>query len=157
MWWKRTYVWLTLVTIPARIIAYTWIVTQITAYFGDKIFQLFGVFIDSSAAPWFLEKYLYFYIILSNTQTVLSNMTVDFDRTAHCQYVWQKFNEVWQKLSSVWQKITVCQNFAELYISVKHRAISNKLSYQSCTLFQFGLPTLVLDLSPVTRSLLFFW
>ena len=33
---------------------------QITAYFGDKKIQLFGVFIDSSAAPWHTHsKYIY--------------------------------------------------------------------------------------------------
>ena len=37
---------------------------QITAYFGDKKFQLFGVFIDSSAAPWHTDsKYIYMSIL----------------------------------------------------------------------------------------------
>ena len=46
--------------------------------------------------------------------------------------VWQKFNKG-DRNSSVSDrkspKITGWQNFKELYISVKHRAISNKLSY----------------------------
>ena len=37
---------------------------QITAYFGDKKFQLFGVLIDSSAAPWHTDsKYIYMSIL----------------------------------------------------------------------------------------------
>ena len=33
--------------------------SQITAYFGDKKFQLSGVFIDSAAAPWHTDsKYI---------------------------------------------------------------------------------------------------
>ncbi len=38
--------------------------TQLAAYFGDKKFQLFGVFIDSSAAPWHTDsKYIYMSIL----------------------------------------------------------------------------------------------
>ena len=37
---------------------------QITAYFGAKKIQLFGVFIDSSAAPWHTDsKYIYMSIL----------------------------------------------------------------------------------------------
>ena len=58
-------------TVPTRLIVYTRIVaklTQITAYFGDKKFQLFGVFIDSSAAPWHtVSKYIYMSILNSES------------------------------------------------------------------------------------------
>ena len=38
--------------------------TQLAAYFGDKKFQLFGVLIDSSAAPWHTDsKYIYMSIL----------------------------------------------------------------------------------------------
>ena len=40
--------------------------TQLAAYFGDKKFQLFGVFIDSSAAPWHTDsKYINMSILIA--------------------------------------------------------------------------------------------
>ena len=96
---------------------------------------IFGRFCQTS---WHLNEILsntldilsYNETVLSYIDTVLSNNRISFNADRNSlELVWQKI-----ALDRKSQKITGWQNFKEQYISVKHRAISNKPSYSHWTL-----------------------